>query len=434
MTSSNAVAHRGEILHCLDNPSEHPESVQHLADGVLLVEDGHITACKPSDAILDSLPIGTHIQEHRDALIVPGFIDTHIHFPQCDIIASYGTQLLDWLETYTFPAEGKLGDRAHSDELAAFFLDELLRNGTTTALVFGTSHPQSVDSFFTEAQKRQLRMVCGKVMMDRNAPDYLLDTPESARTDCQALIDRWHGVDRLGYAVTPRFAPTSSDQQLQVAGELLANNPGVHLHTHLAENTDECDWVRELFPDQSSYLDVYDHFGLLGRRSVFAHGIHLDNSDWQRLAATHSNLAFCPTSNLFIGSGLFQYQTALKHQVSVGLGTDVGGGDSFSLLRTLNEAYKVQQLQRYNFDVWQMLYTATLGGARALDLHSSIGNFEIGREADFVVLDCNATELIARRTKNSQAIDEKLFALIMLGDDRAIRATYSLGNCVHRRG
>lgn len=430
---SRPVAHRGQILHLLDNPDINTDAGEYYNDGILLVEDGHISACGPASSLQANLPTSTQIVEHPNALIVPGFIDTHIHFPQCDIIASYGTQLIEWLNTYTFPAEGKFDSATHSDEVAKFFLDELLRNGTTTALVFGTSNIQSVESFFSEAQRRALRMICGKVMMDRNAPEYLCDTPESSYADSQHLIHRWHGKDRLGYAVTPRFAPTSSPQQLQFAGRLLSENPGVHMHTHLAENVDECDWVRKLFPESKNYLDVYDHHGLLGKRSVFAHGIHLSDVEWTRLSETDSAIAFCPTSNLFIGSGLFKLALAGKYQVKVGIGTDVGGGDSFSILRTMNEAYKTQQLLGFNIDAMQMLYFATLGGARALDLHTHIGNFEPGKEADFVVLDYAATVLMERRISLCHSIDERLFVLLMLGDDRAIRSTYSLGSCVHER-
>ncbi|MEM7209615.1 MAG: guanine deaminase [Pseudomonadota bacterium] len=427
------VAHRGEIVHFLDDPRNDDHALEYIQDGILLIEEGHVAACQSATTLLGALPQSTTVIEHTDCLIVPGFIDTHVHFPQVDVIASHGAQLLEWLETYTFPAERKLGDRAHATEVAEFFLDELLRNGTTTALVFGTSDPVSVDSFFECARARSLRMICGKVMMDRNAPDYLCDTPETSRNQSQDLIDRWHGVDRLGYAVTPRFAPTSTPDQLAVAGDLLRTNPGVHLHTHTSENRDECKWVQSLFPERSNYIDVYDHYGLLGKRSVLAHGIHLCQTEWKRLAQTNSTIAFCPTSNLFIGSGLFDLKKAEEIGVTVGIGTDVGGGDSYSILRTLNEAYKVQQLRGYNLGAKTMLYLATLGGAKSLNLESCIGNFDKGKEADFVILDKNATSLISRRTRVSQSIEETLFALAMLGDDRLIKSTYALGKLAHAR-
>ena len=421
-------AHRGELLHFLDDPAEQGEAAwQYFADGVLVIEDGRVVACGAADAVIPRWGGEVEMTRHPHCLMIPGLIDTHVHYPQSEIIAAYGGQLLEWLEQHTFPAEARFHDRAHADKIAAFFLDELLRNGTTTALVFGTVHPQSVDAFFAQAEARNLRMICGKVMMDRNAPDELCDTPQSSFEDSRALIRRWHGKGRLGYAVTPRFAPTSSTEQLHLAGKLISENPGVHLHTHIAENVRECEWVAELFPQCRDYLDVYDRHGLLGRRSLFAHGIHLNEREWARLSASDSNLAFCPTSNLFIGSGLFPLHKADHNHVRVGLGTDIGGGDSFSLLRTINEAYKVQQLQGQNLPPMRALYLATLGGARALDLHSSIGNFEIGKEADFTILNYHATPLLQFRTATCKTLPEKLFALLMLGDDRTIAGTWIMG-------
>lgn len=425
-------AHRGEILHYLDDPKQHDDQAwQYFEDGLLLVDDGHVLTCGDASGLLGKIDQATVVHEHNNALIVPGFVDTHIHYPQCEIIAAYGSQLIDWLNNYTFPAEAKFKDRVTASKTADFFLEELLRNGTTTALVFGTVHPQSVDCFFESAAKKNLRMICGKIMMDRNAPDEICDTVESSYADSKALIAEWHGKHRLGYAVTPRFAPTSSSEQLTMAGKLLQEFPSVHLHTHLSENTKECQWVGELFPQCEDYLDVYDQHGLLGRRSVFAHGIHLSDREWKRLHQADCNLSFCPTSNLFIGSGLFDLRLADTHQVRVGLGTDVGGGDSFSLLRTINEAYKVQQLQEYNLDPLRSMYLATLGGAKALDLDRCIGNFENGKEADFVILDYKATPCVDFRISKSRTFNEKLFVLQMLGDDRAIRETWIMGKKLH---
>ena len=426
-------AHRGEFLHFVDDPSVREEGAwQHLEDGLLLIEDGFVVSLQPAEDALAELPASTPLTRHENGLIVPGLIDTHIHYPQCEVIAAYGTQLLDWLQTHTFPAEARFADRAYADEIAAFFLNQLIANGTTTALVFGTVHATSVDAFFDAALARNMRMIAGKVMMDRNAPDSLTDTAQSAFDDSNALIRKWHGRQRLGYAVTPRFAPTSTANQLDMASRLLHDNPGVHLHTHLSENTDECAWVAELFPERVSYLDVYDHHQLLGQRSVFAHCLHLGDADWQRLAATGSAVAHCPLSNMFIGSGLFPYRKAMANRVDVGLGTDVGGGDNFSLLRVINEAYKVQQLQGENLSPFQSLYLATLGGARALDLDGSIGNFLPGREADFIVLDYAATPLIDFRIRHCRDLLERLFVLEMLGDDRTIRQTFIMGEAAKR--
>ncbi|MEH6456451.1 MAG: guanine deaminase [Cocleimonas sp.] len=426
---SQLTAHRGEILHFLSNPvNEKENSWEYLEDGLLVIENGHIKACADAQSLLKTLPQSIEIKHHKNALITPGFVDTHIHYPQCEIIASYGEQLLEWLETYTFPTELQFDDPEHATAIARFFLDQLLSNGTTTALVFGTVHPQSVDAFFTEAQSRNLRMICGKVMMDRHAPKDLLDTPESSYTESRDLIEKWHNKDRLSYAVTPRFAPTSTEEQLDAAGRLLEEYPDVHFQTHLSENKKECEWVSELFPERENYLDVYDHHGLLGKRSLFAHGIYLEDSEWQRLAETDSALSFCPRSNLFIGSGLFNMHKAEEFKVKVGLGTDVGGGDSYSILQTINEAYKVQQLQGNRLSAFQSLYLATLGGAKSLDLHDKIGNFETGKEADFVVMDYHATDLIKFKIEQCTSIEERLFSLLMLGDDRCIRETYILGD------
>ncbi len=424
-------AHRGEILHFLANPKTDGESaIRHFADGLLVVDEGKVAQCGEAAELFPRLPGDTPLTHHANGLIVPGFIDTHVHFPQVEVMGAYGTQLLDWLETHTFPAERKFSDAGYAAEVAQFFLNQLLKNGTTTALVFGTVHPQSVESFFTAAEKRRLRMICGKVMMDRNAPEYLRDTPEQSYDESAALIERWHNKERLGYAVTPRFAPTSSEAQLQKACDLLKAYPDVHFQTHLAENKDECEWVASLFPNDRSYLDVYDRFELLGRRSVFAHSIYLDNRDWKKLGKSGAGVAHCPMSNLFIGSGLFDYQAAMSAQVHVGLGTDVGGGDSLSILRTINEAYKVQQLRGVNLSPFESLYLATLGGAITLNLEEYIGNFEQGKEADFVVLDYAATPLVDFRIKHCQSLMERLFVLQMLGDDRAIRHTYILGSQV----
>lgn len=432
--TSPVKAYRAAILHSLADPAvvgvEH--SYEYFEDGVLVVENGQVANVGHAADLLPSLK-GVDITEYRDALITPGFIDTHIHYPQTGMIASYGEQLLDWLNTYTFPTEQQFADKAHAADVAGIFLKELLRNGTTTALVFGTVHKQSVDAFFEAAEALNLRMIAGKVLMDRNAPDYLTDTPESGYADSKELIERWHGKGRLHYAVTPRFAPTSTPEQLTLAGKLLGEYPDLYMHTHLSENRKEIEWVKALFPERKGYLDVYDHYKLIGARSVFAHGVHLCDDECKRLAETGSAVAFCPTSNLFLGSGLFDLNKLEEHGVRVGLGTDVGAGTSFSQLQSLNEAYKVMQLQGKKLDPFKSLYLATLGGANALYLDDKLGNFESGKDADFVVLDYNATPLISYRMQQAKTLDEKLFALTMLGDDRAVKETFAAGQSVHRR-
>ncbi len=425
-------AYRASILHLLDDPTKTDEGVAFHEDGLLLVEDGHVVACG-DHADLHELLGDTPVEDLTGKLITPGFIDTHIHFPQVDIIAAHGAQLLDWLEQHTFPAEAAFADPAHAAEAAEFFVKELLRNGTTTALVFGSVHKGSVEALFRAALARDMRLIAGKALMDRNAPQGLTDTVESSRADMQGLIADWHGKGRLGYAVTPRFAISCSDAQLAMAGEVLAANPGVWMQTHLSENPREIEETAALFPEAADYLDVYDRFGLLGQRSVFAHCVHLRGEAFERLAAKGGAAAFCPTSNLFLGSGLFPLETACAHGVKVGIGTDVGAGTTFSILHTLGEAYKVGQLRGTALDPFQALYLATLGGARALDLGDRIGNLAPGKEADFLVLDLAATPLLARRLGGDRGLENRLFALTVLGDDRVVERTYLAGIEQHRR-
>jgi len=426
---------RAEILHCLADPAEVGDDIsyEYFPDGLMIVKSGLVEAVGPAVELLAGLPADVSVIHYQNGLIVPGFVDCHLHYPQTEMIASYGEQLLEWLETYTFPTEREFDDPVKAGDVAEFFLDELMRNGTTSALVFGTVHKQSVDAFFTAARTRRLRMICGKVLMDRNAPDYLTDTPESGYHDSRELVERWHGVDRLHYAVTPRFAPTCSNEQLAMAGKLLAEYPDLYLHTHLAENSSEVEWVKELFPDRSGYLDVYAHHGLLTRRSIFAHCLHLSDDEFQLMHESGSGVAFCPTSNLFLGSGLFDLAKAEDLKVRVGLATDIGAGTSFSLLQTISDLYKTQQLRNHRLTPFKSLFLATLGGARILDLDGLIGNFEPGKEADFVVLDYGATPLLSRRLKRCKKLIEKLFVLQMLGDDRLVKSVRVLGEEAYLR-
>lgn len=420
-------AFRSSILHFKTEGE-----AEYFDDGILVVENDQIKQVGRAEELLDSVK-DLDLTVYENKMIMPGFIDTHIHYPQVDVIASYGEQLLDWLNNYTFPTEIQFEDPAFAKDTAEFFIDELLKNGTTTALVFGTKHKQSVDVFFEASSQRNTRMICGKVMMNRNAPDDLLDDVQSSYDDSQALIDQWHENGRQLYAVTPRFAITSTGEQLQKAGELLKNNPSVYMQTHLSENKDEIAFTMELFPERSSYLDVYDHYGLLGSRSVFAHGVHLEDADFQRLAETQSSISFCPTSNLFLGSGLFNLAAAERFNTSVSVATDVGGGTSFSMLQTLNEAYKICQLRNEKLDAKKAFYMATLGNAKTLQLDDKIGNFESGKEADFVVVDLQSTALMKRKQSKCKTLDEALFSLMILGDDRAISETYVAGEQVYKK-
>ncbi|WP_066797615.1 guanine deaminase [Sphingomonas soli] len=410
-------AYRGEILSVPEDGD-----VRHFEDGLLLVEDGLVASCR---AYADpGVPV-----EHLPGLIVPGFIDAHVHYPQTERIASHGAQLLEWLDRHIFPAEKAFADPAHADAIAAFFLDELLKNGTTSALVFPTVHACSVDSLFEAALARDMRIIAGKVLMDLG-PEGLRDTPDTS--DSEGLIARWHGRGRLGYAVTPRFALTSSDAQLEAAGKLLAAHPGVLMHTHLAENHGEIAAVAERFPDAADYLDVYDRFGLVGPRSVFAHCVHMSDRAMGRMAEAGAGIAFCPTSNLFLGSGLFDLAQRDQYGVKLGMGTDVGAGTSFSILHTLGEAYKVCQMRGASLDPFRALHFATAGGARTLGIADRVGALLPGQEADFIVLDPAATPLLARRTAGA-SLHDRLFALQVLGDERAVAATYLRGSLAHKR-
>ncbi len=428
-------AFRAAFLHFVDDPfyTSESESIRYIPDGLMVLADGKVKALGSYENLHNEYS-GIPITAYPEMLILPGFIDTHTHYPQLEMSAAYGEQLLEWLHQYTFPTEGKFQDKAYAQQIASLFLDELLRNGTTTALVFATVYPQSVDAFFEEASRRNLRMIAGKVMMDRNAPDFLLDTATDGYQESKQLLQKWHNQGRLSYAVTPRFAITSTDAQLQLAGKLLQEFPDVYLHTHLSENAKEVELVAELFPTSKGYLDVYDQAGLVGDKSVFAHGVQLREAEFQRLSAAKSAIAFCPTSNLFLGSGLFNLAQAksAEHPVKLGLGTDIGAGTSFSLLQTVNEAYKVAQLRGQKLSAFQALFLATLGGARALSLDDKIGNFDVGKEADFIVLDLRATPLLAFRNKvptptSLAELADPIFATLLLGDDRTIHATYILG-------
>ena len=422
-------AFRASILHCLSDPGPHADkaAVEHIDDGLLVVEDGRVTQIGAANELLPALPDGAQVEDHSGKLIVPGLIDCHVHFSQVDIIGSYGEQLLDWLNRYAYPAEMKFSDEEHARSVADFFLDELLTNGTTTAAVFATVYPQSVDALFAAAEERNMRLIAGKVLMDRLCPDELRDDPESAYADSKALIEKWHGKGRLGYAITPRFALTSSDEQLAAAGRLAAEYPDTWIHTHLAENQQEVDQIAEQFPWSRSYLDVYDHFGLLRERAMYAHCLHLDETDRSVMASKGAAGAFCPTSNLFLGSGLFDLDAMTDAGVRVGLATDVGGGTSMSMLRTMSEGYKILHLQGQSLPASRALYLATLGAAEALYLDDCIGNFVPGKEADFIVLDTAASRITARRAALAESLDELLFALIFLGDDRNVDATYVMG-------
>ena len=392
------------------------------AHWLLIDAQGRIAAVQPDAPGDDWLKL-----DHSGRLLLPGFIDSHVHCPQIDVIASWGTELLDWLNTYTFPAEARHADPAVARAAATLFCDALLAHGSTAAVVFPTVHVASVDALFGAAQQRGMRLIAGKVLMDRHAPDKLRDDVPGAQADCTALIERWHGRSRLAYAVTPRFAATSTPAQLAMAGRLLARHPGVYMQTHVAENRAEVAWIAELFPDARSYLDVYEQHGLLNERAVLAHGIWLDDADRALLQARGAQIAFCPSSNLFLGSGLFGWQQAAAAGVNVSLASDVGGGTSLSMHRTMADGYKVQALAGNRLTAWALLHAATRGAAQALRLGDEIGTLAIGAMADLCLWDVAVGPVAQRRDALARELHERLFAWLTLGDERNLAETWVAG-------
>ena len=425
--SSRAI--RGRLLSFVRAPrgAGDAQSYRYIDDGLIVVNDGRIEAVGATDELTPRLPAEMPVEHHADALILPGFIDPHIHFPQTQVIASYGAQLLEWLEKYTFVEEQKFADPAHAARNAEFFLDELARNGTTTAVAYCTAHPASAEALFAAAHKRNTAMIAGNSVMNRNGPPGLLAPAATAMADSRDLIRRWHGTGRLRYAVTPRFAVTSTAEQLAKLGVLLEEFPTVLMQTHLDENLDEIATIKQLFPNDPSYTAVYARFGLLGPRSLMGHCIHLEDSEVALLCDTQSVAVFCPTSNLFIGSGLFDYERLNAAGVRIALATDVGGGTSYSMLRTAAEAYKVMQLQGQNLPALAAFDLMTRRNAAALGLENEIGTIAPGAFADLVVLDARATPAMAHRMEVARNLEEELFVLMTLGDDRAVRQTYIAG-------
>jgi guanine deaminase len=424
------VAIRGPLFWFRDDPSraDGAAAVVYESDGVVLCRDGQVLATGPWPALRKQVDMPVH--HYPDHLVTAGFVDAHVHYPQTGIVARHATGLTDWLERHAYPEEERFADIEYARTTAAAFCDELLRNGTTTALVCCTSHPESVDALLAETSKRRMRVVAGKVLMDRNAPESLLDDTDHGYTTSSALAHRWHGHGRTGYAVIPRFAPACSPAQLEVAAALRREHPGTLVHAHIAETDDEVAEARRLFPDRADYLDIYQHFDLAGPGAVLAHAVHLTPAELARCRDTGTALAHCPTSNLFLGSGLFDLRTALDpaRTVTVALGTDIGAGTSFSLLATLGAAHQVARLRGWTLDPLRGFYLATLGGAHALGLADRVGSLAPGHEADLVVLDPAATPPLARCTDRAESLTDLLFALATLGDERAVRATYVAGH------
>jgi guanine deaminase len=427
---------RGQTLGFHADPFavEADAAVDFHADGAVAIAGGKIVAVGAAGEIIRAHP-GAAVETYPHHLIMAGFVDCHAHYPQTGIVASYGEQLLEWLAKYTFPEEAKFADPAYAEATARLFLDELIRNGTTTVSAYCTSHPVSVDAFFTAARQRGMCVAAGKVMMDRNAPDALLDTAQSGYDDSQALIARWHGVDRLIYVVTPRFAASSTPAQLEAAGALWREHPSTLMQTHISENHKEIAWVGALYPGAPDYLGVYERYGLIGPGANFGHAIHLGAREFASLAATGSGISHCPTSNLFLGSGPFDMDAARGREkpIAVGLGTDIGGGTSFSMLATMRASYELCQLRGYVLHPAKAFWLATVGSAQVMRIDDRVGNLAAGFDADIAVLDLHSTPLITDRTRRAADLWETLFIQMMLGDDRAIAATYIGGRKLHMR-
>jgi guanine deaminase len=436
--SDRPTAIRGPVLTYTGDPfkSGLDHTMVYQSDAIVGMANGLITHFGPAAEVLPQLLAGTEVKDYgSNSLISAGFIDSHVHFPQTPMIAAYGEQLLDWLNKYTFPTEQKYSDKEFARSVAKVFLQENLRNGITCGCVYCTVYPQSVDALFEEAEKLGMRLAAGKVMMDRNAPEKLLDTPKTGYDESKALIKKWHNRGRLLYTITPRFAPTSTREQLEATGALCKEHPDCYMQTHVSENNGEVAWVKELFPERKGYLDVYDHYSLCRPRAVFGHGIHLTDEEMQVMHRTGSAIAHCPTSNFFLGSGFFNIQRAMQKErpVRVGLGTDLGAGTSFSILATLNEAYKAAQLNSYALSAGHAYYVATRGTAHAMYLDDKIGSIAPGLEADIVVLDMKSTPIIEYRMKFAKDFEEALFIQMTLGDDRAVQATYVAGKLLYSR-
>jgi guanine deaminase len=432
MTTTPTTAIRGPAITFKGDPFQDglDATMVYESDAIVAFGDGVVTHFGPADQIRAQLPAGLEVRNYGpDALISAGFLDSHVHFPQTPMIAAFGEQLLDWLNKYTFPTERKYADKAFAASVAKTFLAEQLKNGTTTSCIYCTVFPQSVDALFEEAERLGMRIAAGKVLMNRNAPDYLLDTTQSGYDDSKALIQKWHGRGRLMYCITPRFAPTSTPDQLQSAGDLWDEFPDCHMQTHVSENVDEVAWVKSLFPDRKGYLDVYDHHKLCRPRAVFGHGIHLTDDELHTMHRTGSAISHCPTSNFFLGSGYLDVFRACDkaRPVRVGLGTDLGAGTSFSILLTLNEAYKAAQLNGKKLTAGHAYYLATRGTARAMYIEDKVGSLAPGMEADVIVLNMKSTPIIEYRMQFAEDIHEALFIQMTLGDDRAVQATYVAG-------
>ena len=432
LAQAQPIALRGPALTFTGDPFVDgvEATMRYESDAIVAMAGGKISHFGPAGTVKSALPPGTHIYEYgRDSLILPGFIDCHVHYPQTQIIGAYGEQLLDWLEKYTFVAEQQFAEVAHARAVANVFLDECLRNGTTTVASFCTVHAHSVDAFFEAAAQRGMRTIAGKCLMDRNAPEALRDTAQRGYDESKALIARWHGKGRASYAITPRFAPTSTPEQMELAGALWKEHPGTYLQSHVSENRDEVAYARSIYPERDGYLDIYDHYGQLGPRAIYGHGIWLTEAELSRMHESGTAIAHCPTSNMFLGSGLFDLRKAKQKErpVRVGLATDVGAGTSLSMLQTMGAAYKIAQLGGGSLSAALAFYLATRGAAQALYLEDKIGSIAVGMEADLIVLNMKSTPLIEFRMNRCESLEDTLFVQMTMADERAVAVRYLNG-------
>ena len=424
----------GTVLSFTENPFHYglTDSVNIAENTAVLIDRNKIKEIGSPNQLVASAP-DAEVYNFQEKLLMSGFIDAHAHYPQTPIIASWGKRLIDWLNTYTFPEEEKYGNSKYAEKIAELYLNFLISNGTTSVSTYCTTHPESVDAIFSTALRRNMCVVAGKNAMDRNAPKALLDTPQSAYDESKKLIHKWHRTGRLRYAITPRFSPTSSPEQLSMLGELWAEYPDCLMQTHLSEQVDEIEWVKSLFPNSRDYLDTYEQFGLLGANAIFGHAIHLKKREIDRLRDVGAGVVHCPTSNTFIGSGLFDMEHIQKQKIPVGLATDTGGGSSFSMLRTMASCYEIAQLRNNALHPAQLLWLATMGSAKALHLEKEIGNLKVGYIADVIAIDLKSTDVITQRADLAIDIWEAIFPTLMMGDDRAIAATFIAGDLVHSK-
>lgn len=416
---------RSRIFHFLNR-----DKYEYFEDGLLIVENGLVKGVGHFNDLKTNLDEQFEIVEKRNKLLLPGFIDAHVHAVQTKVMASFGTNLLEWLEKYTFPEEAKFSDSDYAKKEVDFFFKQLLKNGTTTAAIYSSVHQESIVAIAETANNLNMRVLAGKTHMDRNAPEDLCEKTDHTYKSSLSLIEKYNGKGRFNYVLTPRFAITSTPKQLEQLKQLKQEFPHVKIQTHISENKEEIESTMNLFPDRKNYLDVYNHYGLIDKNTLLGHSIHLTDDEWDQVKTKNASLVHCPSSNQFLGSGLFDLKRAWENEIPMALGSDIGAGFSFSMLKTAAVAYQVGVLRGYKPSIEQLFYLLTLGGATALGLQNKIGNFEYGKEADFILMDPSKSEVLHKRIQGVKDIGEILFAILFLGDDRVIDEIYLMGENV----